>query len=104
MPQYDIPPKKKTIIPPAGGWKSQTWYIVEAAFFPSNPIHDYVFFSGFLDGKSKEPAGYNHFDIADDEITEFHQAHYLKVKEAIATVTSKGIEKPCQPKRIRTMD
>jgi hypothetical protein len=87
MPQYDMPPTARTIIPPIGGWKAQTWYIVEAAFRTTNPVHDYIFFSGFLN--NDEPAGYNHFDTEDNP--EFHEAHYLKVKKAIAKVTPEGI-------------
>ena len=90
MPQYDMPPTTRTIIPPADGWRPQTYYIVEASFSTTNPIHDYVFFSGFLNGKEDTPGGYNHFDIT-DEYTEIHAAHYLKVKAAIAVVTDKGI-------------
>jgi len=91
MPQYDMPPKERTIIPPADGWKPQTYYIVEASFSTTNPMHDYVFFSGFLNGKEETPGGYNHFDITEDYM-EIHKAHYLKAKEVIATVTSEGIK------------
>ncbi len=94
MPQYDSPPKTRTIIPPADGWAPQTYYIVEAAFSISNPIHDYIFFSGFLNGKDHGPGGYNHFTSAGmEDYLEIHNAHYLKVKEAIALDTPKGIEK-----------
>lgn len=92
MPQYDMPPKERTIIPPVDGWKPQTYYIVEAAFSTTNPIYEYVFFSGFLNGKEETPGGYNHFDIT-DKYMEIHLAHYLKVKEAIATKTLDGIVK-----------
>ena len=91
MPQHDMPPKEKTIIPPVDGWKPSTWYIVEASFDATNPIHDYVFFSGFLNG-IEGPGGYNHFDITDDYMA-VHRAHYLKVKEILATETFDGIQK-----------
>ncbi len=92
MPQYDTPPLERTIIPPVDGWKAQTYYIVEAAFSTSNPVHDYVFFTGFLNAKESTPGAYNHFEYT-DEYLEFHHAHYLKAKEELATKTLEGIIK-----------
>ena len=92
MPQYDMPPKERTIIPPVDGWRPLTYYIVEAAFSTTNPMHDYIFFTGFLNGRDNTPGGYNHFDNTDDYL-EIRQAHYLKVKDELATKTPEGIVK-----------
>ncbi len=92
MKQYDLPPKTRTIIPPAGGWMPQTYYIVEAAFSTVNLIHDYIFFSGFLNGEDHGPGGYNHFTGTED-CRKIHHAHYLRAKEAIALNTVEGIKK-----------
>ena len=81
MPQYDTPPLERTIIPPVDGWKAH-----------SNPVHDYVFFTGFLNAKESTPGAYNHFEYT-DEYLEFHHAHYLKAKEELATKTLEGIIK-----------
>lgn len=48
---------KQTIIPPEGGWKENSVYLVEVAYRETNPAHRAMFYTGFLhDGR---PAGYN---------------------------------------------
>ena len=84
-----MPPKKRTIMKPIGGWKEQTYYIVSVSFNSFNPIHDYIFFSGFLhyDG---QPGNYNTIVCFDDAVA-IEDAHYLKVKQAIATRGKGGV-------------
>ena len=48
---------KGTVIPPKGGGRARTWYIVNVSYSATNTIHKSLFFTGFLtDGK---PSGYN---------------------------------------------
>ena len=55
-------PNEQTIIPPDGGWKERTWYVVEVSYRLGNPIHRSLYYTGFLNGggkKEKWPGGYN---------------------------------------------
>jgi len=70
--------KKGTVIPPKGGWVKSTYYIVWASFSEGNPIHKYIFYSGFLN--NGEPAGYNGFlstNISDK--LDYSSAYHLEV-------------------------
>jgi hypothetical protein len=48
---------KKAIIPPTNGWKPQSYYKVKVSLNANNPIHESIFYSGFL--HEGEPAGYS---------------------------------------------
>lgn len=82
-----LPPEKRTIIPPVGGWVSRRIYIVDVSYGKDNPIHRSLFYSGFLDDKGN-PAGYNHLhNVNDDQWTSnvISNAHYLKAVSIIKT-------------------
>ena len=55
--------QKQIIIPPEGGWEESTHYLVEVSFSETNPAHNAIFFTGFLNGvfqgKGKAPGAYN---------------------------------------------
>jgi len=53
-----MPPDKKTIIPPEGGWRARTYYAVAVAVNRSNPVWGAIFYSGFLNGLGETPGGY----------------------------------------------
>ena len=74
--------KKGTIIPPKGGWKDRTYYIVKVAFSSGNVIHKSLFYSGFLtDGK---PCGYNMIiNPTYEEIKDINRAYCLEVIEEL---------------------
>ena len=74
---------KQRIIPPESGWEAQSWYLVEVSWFPENPVHPKLFFTGFLTSQG-QPAGYNF--IADDErIYQIHEVYYLKaIREVVS--------------------
>lgn len=74
--------KKGTIIPPAEGWESDTYYIVEVAFSGNNVIFRVIFYSGFVrDGK---PCGYNGLlSTKLDDKPEISELYYLKVLEKL---------------------
>lgn len=82
---HDLPPDQRTIIPPEGGWKPSTYYIVEVAFNRNNPIHRSIFYSGFLNNGS--PAGYNSiWNPSYDEQHDIDTVHYMKaIKEVAAS-------------------
>ena len=86
--------RKQTIIPPKGGWKPRTVYHVEASFAPGNPIHRYLFYSGFLDDKDKTPEGYNQF-YGCDENTTIAKVYYMRVLSEV--INEKAIE--CTPNK-----
>lgn len=75
-----LPPEKRTIIVPAGGWKPQTVYWVLVAFNKNNPIHYAIFYSGFLNGKDKAPGGYNSiFAPTHNYVHHLGNLHFLEV-------------------------
>ena len=77
--------KKQTIIPPKDGWEAQSWYLIEVSFFPGNPVHPKLFYTGFLTSQG-QPAGYNY--LADDErLYQIHEVYYMK---AIRQLISKS--------------
>lgn len=82
-----LPPKKRVIKPPEGGWKPHTYYAVWVAWFVGNPIHKSIFYTGFLQsGEGKyggfegEPAGYNQiWNPTGDGPRSIDKVHFLEV-------------------------
>lgn len=72
--------QERKIIPPTDGWKPQTWYLVDVKFFPTNPRHRQLFYSGFLirEKESLYPGGYNGFAHVEDD-PQIQDVHYLRV-------------------------
>lgn len=80
--QCGLPPEKKTIIPPGGGWEPRTYYVVDVAFSSHNVVHRSIFYSGFLNGDNEGPGGYNVVWNASYEVGDHYpisKCHYLKV-------------------------
>ena len=74
--------KKQTIIPPEGGWKPNTYYLVEAAFSETNPIYGYIFFTGYLDDNGT-PSQYNFFCLYAEDL-DISNVYYMRaIKELI---------------------
>lgn len=82
-----MPPKERTILEPegsftrAGGWKEQTYYVVDVAFKASNPVHRRILYVGFLNGAKGRPlsGGYTCLLRADgDDQDDPEKLHYLK--------------------------
>ncbi len=70
---------EKTILPPEGGWKERTYYVVDVAYQPTNIIHKSIFYTGFLNGQKSTPGGYNQiWNPTSDEKTTYLDAYYLK--------------------------
>lgn len=78
----EMPPRDRTIIKPNDGWLENAWYLVLVSYEPSNPVHHSLFYTGFLNGKNKNPGGYNCLvpinGTADHSHTEIADIHYLK--------------------------
>lgn len=76
---------KQEIIPPEGGWKERTWYLVDVSFSFGNPIHQSLFYTGFLD-KEGYPCGYNGFvplNGPGGEVVGINSARYCRAIHAI---------------------
>lgn len=70
--------KVKGIHPPEGGWKDNTFYVVEVAYKPLNMIHKAIFYTGFCDEKGV-PQGYNWLMNGDyEDLCSIQEAYYLK--------------------------
>lgn len=68
----------KGIHPPKGGWKDNTFYIVEVAYEPLNMIHKAMFYTGFCD-EDGVPAGYNWLmNGGYEDLCSIQEAYYLK--------------------------
>lgn len=74
----DIPPKKRTILPPKDGWKEKTYYAVLVSVGPNNPKWVAIFHSGFLNGPNGEPGGYAKVWSATSDEHPYHTLHYLE--------------------------
>lgn len=75
-------PRTQTIIPPEGGWKRRSWYLVEASFNSGNPIHRRLFYTGFLNGEDSGPGGYNYLPDQEDHL-EISDVYYMKAVRLI---------------------
>lgn len=70
--------KVKGIHPPEGGWKDNTFYVVEVAYKPLNMIHKAIFYTGFCDEKGV-PQGYNWLmNGGYEDLCSIQEAYYLK--------------------------
>ena len=70
--------KVKGIHPPEGGWKDNTFYVVEVAYKPLNMIHKAIFYTGFCDEKGV-PQGYNWLKNGGyEDLCSIQEAYYLK--------------------------
>lgn len=79
-----MPPKGRTILPPDGGWKPRTYYVVDVAYRATNPVHRAVFYSGFL--HNGHPSGYNSVWCATYEVGDVYsinECYYLKAVSEI---------------------
>lgn len=63
-------------VPPAGGWKGETYYAVDVAFSSNNLIHRRVFFSGYLRADG-QPGAYNAF--FNSAHSAYSEAYFLRV-------------------------
>ncbi len=73
-----MPPSKRTIIAPQGGWLQYSYYVVDVSFRSTNPVHRAIFYTGFL--RDGEPDGNNSAwnPTWDDCRTPIGALHYLK--------------------------
>jgi hypothetical protein len=78
---------KGTYIGPKYGWKPRTYYIVETASGPDNPVHKVLFYSGFLSKNKKGeqfPSGHNCIlSPVYDQSPGIGRTYYMKVIEEL---------------------
>lgn len=85
-----LPPETRTLVPPADGWEPETYYKVRVAFNPNNPIHESIFYSGFLQDDEPRagltarelpvPGAYNQiWNPTYDQTFPIHEVFYLEV-------------------------
>lgn len=83
--------KIQETIPPEGGWKPSTWYLVDVKYTAGNPVHRSLFYSGFLNGNRDGtiPGGYNCLvplsGPSEDGVTSFGGVRYLKAVRVVLT-------------------
>jgi hypothetical protein len=53
----NMPPEKRTHIAPEGGWKEQTYYVVDTSWRSTNPIHRRILYVGFLGPEGRPLSG-----------------------------------------------
>jgi len=73
--------KKGTTVPPKGGWKASTYYIVEVAFSSCNVIFKTLFYSGFL--VEGEPSAFNGILSTQSDAHRLKDTYYLKAVEEL---------------------
>ena len=79
-----MPHKYKTIFSPAGGWREKTYYVVKVSFSAQNPIHEAIFFTGFL--RHGRPSEYNKIFCSNYEIDyDYNCAHFIRPVKEIYT-------------------
>lgn len=75
---------KQTIIPPEGGWKEHTLYLVECSYFAQNPVHRALFHCVFV--KNGRPGNYNgvtQFGCGDNSFVTINNIYYMRVIRAL---------------------
>jgi hypothetical protein len=87
---------ERMAIPPEGGWKNNTWYLVSASFQKNNPTAEYLFYTGFIrDGK---PDSYNAFAEGGTRY-EYGNAIYIEAIREIWTPKYNPGKTPAQMQR-----
>ena len=82
-----MPPAKRQITPPAGGWKEDHAYLVEVAWKPTNPIHRAILHVGFLDKQTNAFGGYCEvWCNSYEDMPSASHAHYLKVVRELGKI------------------
>lgn len=64
---------KGTIIPPSEGWESQSWYAVDVSFSNGNPVHEGVYYTGFL-----QTGSYAFVITSDGQTYRPQEVYYMK--------------------------
>lgn len=63
---------------PIGGWKTNTWYLIDVSFGKTNPIHRAVLYTGFV-REDGEPGGYNIVvNPSYDQMFKYSELYYVK--------------------------
>lgn len=90
-----MPPNKRTHIAPEGGWKPQTYYVVDTAWRSTNPIHRRILYVGFL-GRPDRPLSGNYTALLcgdQEDLDEFSDPEALYYLVPVCEIPGMG-EKP----------
>lgn len=74
-------PTKRQVIPPEGGWKERTHYVVEVSYRPTNPIFRRILYVGFIRDPARPLAGsYTSIMLTESDDKEWNPEHlyYLR--------------------------
>lgn len=81
--KYDLVTERK-VIPPIDGWQERTYYRVFVSFNANNPVHEAIFYSGFLNGQGRTPGGYNQaWNPTWDNPVSLRELFFLEVKNVL---------------------
>lgn len=101
---------KGTCIPPEGGWKDQTYYVVEISWNSHNPVYRAILYVGFVPSTPPKlprfpelAGGYTSLmqdtsGIADNGVVSVQDLYYIK---AIAAIPGIGALDQPEPKQRR---
>jgi hypothetical protein len=77
---------EKEIVTPEGGWKAHTYYVVQVAYTPTNPVHTAILGVGFLQDNGS-PGNYSEIWCTSYEFPQpFKSAWYLEVVKVIGKI------------------
>ena len=82
---FKMPPQERTIVPPEGGWKPNTLYLVRVSFRKSNPVHESYLRTDFI-APDGDFSGYCEiFNNSYGEVKQAREAHYLQAVRVLHT-------------------
>lgn len=82
---HSLVPKKEIIVP-EGGWKENTYYVVQVSYSPTNPVHTAILGVGFLQ-EDGSPGSYSEIWCTSyDSRVLFRDAWYIEVVKVIGKI------------------
>ena len=82
---FKMPPQERTIVPPEGGWKPNTLYLVRVSFRRTNPVHESYLRTGFIAHDGAFGGYCEIFNNTYEEVKQAREAHYLQAVRVLHT-------------------
>lgn len=82
---FKMPPQERTIVPPEGGWKPNTLYLVHVSFRRTNPVHESYLRTGFIAHDGAFGGYCEIFNNSYAEVKQAREAHYLQAVRVLHT-------------------
>ena len=82
---FKMPPQERTIVPPEGGWKPNTLYLVRVSFRRTNPVHESYLRTGFIAHDGAFGGYCEIFNNSYEEVKQAREAHYLQAVRVLHT-------------------